>query len=69
MPFPVHVKTIAALRKGPIARGALSSIAIRVGALGLWFVQAVLTARLLGPGGWPVRQRPDGSSPWHVLRR
>ena len=39
MPFPVHVKTIAALRKGPIARGAISSIVIRVAALALGFVR------------------------------
>jgi len=54
VPFPASVKTIVALRKGPIARGALSSIAIRVASLGLWFLQAVLTARLLGPGGYGV---------------
>ena len=54
MPFPASVKTIAALRKGPIARGALSSITIRVAALALWFVQAILTARLLGPDGYGV---------------
>lgn len=54
MPFPASVKAIAALRKGPIARGALSIIAIRVTAIGLWFLQAVLMARLLGPGGYGV---------------
>ncbi len=54
MPFPAAVKTIAALRKGPIARGAISSIVIRVAALALGFVQAILTARLLGPEGYGV---------------
>ena len=54
MPIPASVKTIAALRKGPIARGALLSIAIRVTAIGLLFFQAVLMARLLGPGGYGV---------------
>ena len=54
MPFSAYVKTIAALRKGPIARGALSSIAIRVATLALGFSQAILTARLLGPGGYGV---------------
>ena len=43
---------LASLGRGPIARGSLMSIAIRVAALGLLFLQAVLTARLLGPEGY-----------------
>ncbi len=35
-----------------MAHGSLMSIAIRVAALGLGFLQAVLTARLLGPEGY-----------------
>lgn len=45
---------MAALWMGPIARGTLISILIRVTALGVGFVQAVLTARLLGAEGYGV---------------
>jgi len=45
-------RSLASLGRGPIARGSLLSIAIRVAALGLLFLQAVLTARLLGPEGY-----------------
>ena len=37
---------------GPIARGTLVSLVIRVVGLGLGVVQAILTARLLGPEGY-----------------
>lgn len=46
--------SFAALCRGPIARGAILSAAIRVAALGLGFAQAILTARLLGPEGYGV---------------
>jgi O-antigen/teichoic acid export membrane protein len=45
---------IGVLCLGPIARGAASSVAIRVTSLGLGFVQAIFTARLLGPEGYGV---------------
>ena len=37
---------------GPIARATLLSLAIRIGGLALGFLQAILTARLLGPDGY-----------------
>lgn len=40
------------LSRGPVARGSLVSIVIKVVALGLVFLQAVLMARLLGPEGF-----------------
>ncbi|HEY8604763.1 lipopolysaccharide biosynthesis protein [Tsuneonella suprasediminis] len=40
------------LAAGPIARASGLSMAIRLSGMGLLFVQAVLTARLLGPAGY-----------------
>ena len=40
------------LASGPVARGAISSLAIRMAGIGLSFAQGVLTARLLGPAGY-----------------
>ena len=40
------------LAGGPVARGAMASLAIRLAGLGLSFIQGVLTARLLGPAGY-----------------
>lgn len=37
---------------GPIARGTVVSLVIRVAGIGLGVVQAILTARLLGPDGY-----------------
>jgi hypothetical protein len=52
VPVPDLAKKIVALRQGPIGRATIPSIAIRVAALALGFVQAILTARLLGPEGY-----------------
>ena len=52
MKLEKFAKSLAFLGRGPVARGSLMSIAIRVAALGLGFLQAVLTARLLGPEGY-----------------
>ena len=38
----------AAVLKGPIARGSIVGLALRLGGLGLMFAQAVIAARLLG---------------------
>jgi O-antigen/teichoic acid export membrane protein len=54
MAIPASITRISALRRGPIARGALASIAIRVATLALGFAQAILAARLLGPQGYGV---------------
>lgn len=40
------------LARGPIARGSALSLGIRLGGLALSFMQAILTARLLGPAGY-----------------
>lgn len=45
---------LTALRKGPIARGSLTSMLIRVVALGVGFAQAILAARLLGAEGYGI---------------
>lgn len=45
----INVRTLLA---GPIARGALVSLAIRLVGIGLGVLQAILTARLLGPEGY-----------------
>jgi len=37
---------------GPVARGAMISVVVRVGGIGIVTVQAILTARLLGPEGY-----------------
>ncbi|MEP5938290.1 MAG: oligosaccharide flippase family protein [Erythrobacter sp.] len=42
------------LLSGPIARGSIQSLAIRVAGLGLAFVTAIVTARLLGPEGYGI---------------
>ncbi len=42
------------LMHGPIARGSIQSLLIRVAGLGLAFVTAIITARLLGPEGYGV---------------
>lgn len=46
--------SLGPLTQGPVASGALISIAVRIAALGLGFLQAVLTARLLGPEGYGI---------------
>ncbi len=43
---------LAALGRGPIARGSIASVTVRLLGLGLSFVQGVLTARLLGADGY-----------------
>lgn len=45
---------ISALLSGPIARATFISLAIRVGGIVLVALQAILTARLLGPEGYGV---------------
>lgn len=45
---------ITTLGGAAIARGAVASIVIRTTAIGLGFIQAVLTARLLGPEGYGI---------------
>ena len=40
------------LARGPIARASALSLGIRISGLALTFVQAILTARLLGPAGY-----------------
>lgn len=40
------------LSRGPIARASALSLGIRLGGLALSFLQAILTARLLGPAGY-----------------
>lgn len=47
-------RSLTQLGRGPVARGSIISIVIRIAALGLGFVQAVLTARLLGPEGYGI---------------
>lgn len=44
--------TLRTLLEGPIAKGTLISLMIRVGSIALGIAQAVLTARLLGPEGY-----------------
>lgn len=43
------VASLGVLASRPVARGAIVSLVVRIVALGLGFLQAVLTARLLGP--------------------
>lgn len=45
---------IRALLSGPIAKATILSLAIQVGAIAFGVVQAILTARLLGPEGYGV---------------
>lgn len=45
-------KATVDLTKGPIARSAIISVMIRLGGLGLLFLQAMLTGRLLGAEGY-----------------
>lgn len=49
---PKIPERLAAELRGPIARGTLASLSIRVGSVGLGFAMAVVTARLLGPEGY-----------------
>jgi O-antigen/teichoic acid export membrane protein len=46
------VQSGLALGRGPIARGSMVSLAVRLAGIGLSFAQAVLTARLLGAAGY-----------------
>ena len=46
------LKRFLKIWSGPVARGSLMSIVVRIVLLALGFVQAVLTARLLGPEGY-----------------
>ncbi len=52
MSFTKIAKRVTFLARGPVALGSIWSIAIKVAALGLGFLQAILTARLLGPEGY-----------------
>ncbi len=47
-----RVTAIESLLKGPLASGAIVSLAIRLAGIALLVVQAILTARLLGPEGY-----------------
>ena len=46
------MKSLVILGRRPVARGAIISIVVRIVALGLGFLQAIMTARLLGPEGF-----------------
>jgi O-antigen/teichoic acid export membrane protein len=46
--------TLSALGRGPVARGSLWGVGFRIAIPLLGFVQAVLTARLLGPEGYGI---------------
>ncbi len=48
----MRLQSSLALFSGPVARGATISFAIRLASIGLVTVQAILTARLLGAGGY-----------------
>lgn len=54
MHFDRLSKFISELTEGRVARGAVLSLMIRIGAMGLGFAQAVLIARLLGPAGYGI---------------
>ena len=51
---PKVLETLVNLTRGPVARGSMASVLIRITALGLGFLHAVLMARLLGPEGYGV---------------
>ncbi len=48
----MRLQSSFALLSGPVARGAIISFAIRLAGIGLVTLQAILTARLLGAGGY-----------------
>lgn len=52
MKIQKFIKSLVILGRRPVARGAIISIVVRVVALGLGFLQAIMTARLLGPEGF-----------------
>lgn len=48
------VRSALALSSGPVARGAILGMTIRMAGLGISFVQAVLAARILGAQGYGI---------------